>query len=112
MEVAHSIIINYRELYSEPTTNPFGTEEVDRGSCYESVYKVWRATTRALCVDVLLQNILTDFSRPIGGTRVFVQDGTSSTGTLEAVRSVSSYQGVPDQVHDRMKPFASLGDVT
>jgi UDP-N-acetyl-D-mannosaminuronate dehydrogenase len=43
---------------------------------------------------------------------VFVPDGSSSTGVLEVIYAVSIYLGVPGQVRDRMKPFASLGDDT
>jgi hypothetical protein len=110
MAVPHSIAINYRELYSEPTNNLFGTEEAGRDTCYETVYEVWRAATRALGVDVLLHNILSDFSRPIGGIGVFVPDGSFSSGVLDVLNAVASY--VPDQARDRMKSFTSLGDVT
>jgi hypothetical protein len=40
-----------------------------------------------------------------------VLDGTSSTGVLEFLHGVSIYPGVPGQARDRMKIFASLGDV-
>jgi hypothetical protein len=40
-----------------------------------------------------------------------VLDGTSSTGVLEVLHGVSIYPGVPGQARDRMKIFASLGDV-
>jgi hypothetical protein len=111
MAAPHAIAITYRELYSEPTNNPFGMEEAVKDAGYEAVYEVWRATAGSLEVDVLLQNILADWSRPIGGIVVFVPDGTSSTGVLEVMHGVSIYPGVPGQARDRMKIFASLGDV-
>jgi hypothetical protein len=82
MAAPHAIAITYRELYSEPANNPFGLEEAGRDSGYEAVCEVWRATSGALEADVLLQNILADCSRPIGGIGLFVSDGTSSTGVL------------------------------
>jgi hypothetical protein len=111
MAVPHAIAITYREFYSEPANNPFGLEEAGKDSGYEAVYEVWRATSGAFEVDVLLQNILADCSRTIGGIGVFVLDGTSSTGVLEVLHGVSIYPGVPGQARDRMKIFASLGDV-
>jgi hypothetical protein len=111
MAVPHAIAITYRELYSEPANNPFGLDKTMKDSGYEAVYDVWRAASGALEVDVLLQNILADCSRPIGGIGVFVSDGTSSTGVLEVLHGVSVYPGVPGQARDRMKVFASLGDV-
>jgi hypothetical protein len=60
-----AIAITYRELYSEPANNPFGLEEAGRDSGY--VYEVCRETSGSLKADVLLQNILADCSRPIGG---------------------------------------------
>jgi hypothetical protein len=53
------------------------------------VYEVWRETRRALIVDVLLQNILVDFSRGIGGIGMFVRDESSS---LEYWRSSMGWQ--------------------
>jgi hypothetical protein len=64
---------------------------------YEAVYEVWRATSGALEVDVFLQNILADCSRPTGGIIVFLPDGTSSTGVMEVMHGVSIYHGVPGQ---------------
>jgi hypothetical protein len=86
-------------------------EESVKDTGYESVYEVWRATAGALEVDVLLQNILSDSSRPIGGIGVFVPDGSTSTGVLEVMHGVSIYPGVPGQARDRMKIFASVRDV-
>jgi hypothetical protein len=111
MAAPHSISTNYIELYSETTNNSFGTEEAEKDLCYEALYDVLRATTRALTVDVLVQNILADFSRPIGGIGVFVPDGTSITGVLEAMHVLTSCPGIPDQSRDWMKPFALLCDV-
>jgi hypothetical protein len=91
MVVLCSIATNYRELYSEPTNNSFGPEEAERENFYEAVYEVWRATTRSLSVDVLLQNILADFIRPIGGIGVSVLDESSSTG----LEYWSPYMGSP-----------------
>jgi hypothetical protein len=111
MTVPHAIAVTYRELYSEPANNPFGLEEAGKDSGYEAVYEVWRETSGALEVDVLLQNILADCSRTIGGIGVFVLDGTSSSGVLEVLHGVSIYPGVPGKARDCMKIFASLGDV-
>jgi hypothetical protein len=111
MAVPHAIAITYRELYSEPANNPFGLDKPSQDSGSEAVYDVWRAASGALEVDVLLQNILADYSRPIGGIGVFVSDGSSSTGVLEVLHGVSIYPGVPGQARDRMQVFASLGDV-
>jgi hypothetical protein len=111
MAAPHAITITYRELYSEPANNPFGMEESVKDAGYEAVYEVWRDTAGALEVDVLLQNILADCSRPIGGIGVFVSDGSSSTGVLEVMHGVSIYPGVPGQARDQMKIFASVGDV-
>jgi hypothetical protein len=67
-----------------------GTEESDRDSCYESVYEVRRATTRALGVGVILHNIIVYFSRPIGGIGLYVPDGASSTGALEIMHPMAN----------------------
>jgi hypothetical protein len=111
MAVPHAIAITYRELYSEPVNNPFGIEEAGKDAGYEAVYEAWRATSGALEVDVLLQNILADCSRPVGGIGVFVPDGTSSTGVLEVMHGVSIYPGVPGQSRDRIKICSCLGYV-
>jgi hypothetical protein len=93
MTAPHAIAITYRELCSEPVNNPFDTEEAGKDTGYEAVYEVWRADSGALEVDVLLQNILSDCSGPIGGIGVFIRDGTSSTRVLEVMHGVSIEPG-------------------
>jgi hypothetical protein len=111
MAVPHPIAINYRELYSDPTNNPFGTCESEKETFYEALYEAWRATSRALNIDVLLQNILSDPIRPIEGIRVFVPYGTSIIVVLEIMHAVDNHPGISGQAHAIMKPFALLGNI-
>jgi hypothetical protein len=61
---------------------------------------------------VLLQNILADFSRPIGGIGVFVPDGNLPTGILKLLHGIASYPGTPGRSRDRMKIFYYEGEVS
>jgi hypothetical protein len=73
---------NYKELYADPTNNPFGKEEELVALCYSEVNEFWRATHSPLTVEALHQNIIADFSRTIGAVGVFVYDDESGTGRL------------------------------
>jgi hypothetical protein len=99
------------ELYSNPANNPFGTSEEDLEGSTRSVYQVFRATGLPLTEEVLLQNILADFCRPIGGLGVFVPDGSSPTGVLRIVHGIQLFPEVPGRSRDRLKTFAFEGDV-
>jgi hypothetical protein len=64
-----------------------------------------------LAEDVLLQNILADFSRPIGGLGIFVPDGSSPTGVLRIIHGIQLFPGIPGRSRNRLKTFAFEGDV-
>jgi hypothetical protein len=66
--------LTYSELYSDPSKNPFGTEDERKEICYSGIYQVCRATSAPMTVATLHQDILADFSRPIGGIGIFVAD--------------------------------------
>jgi hypothetical protein len=101
----------YRQLYSEPTKNPFGTNEEELEVCTRAVFEVFRATGLALEEGELLLNIQANFCRPIGGIVIFVPDGASPTGMLRVLRGVHLCPGVPGRSRDRMKYFAFEGDL-
>jgi hypothetical protein len=65
-----------------------------------------------LSSEALLQNILADFSRPIGGIGIFVPDGDSPTGILKLLHGLASYPGTPGRSRDRVKVFGYEGDVS
>jgi hypothetical protein len=85
----------YEELYSDPANNPFGRDEEVVSVCYSEVNELWRATHSPLTVDALHQNILTDFSRPIGAVGVFVYDNESGTGRLKLLHGLHSFARHP-----------------
>jgi hypothetical protein len=103
--------LTYCELYSDPADNPFGTSEEDLEACTRAAYQVFRATGLPLAEDALLQNILVDFSRPIGGLGIFVPDGSSPTGVLHIIHGIQLFPGLPGRSRDRLKIFAFKGDV-
>jgi hypothetical protein len=103
--------LTYCELYSDPANNPFGTSEEELEACTGAVYQVFRATGLPLAEDVLLQNILADFSRPIGGLGIFVPDGSSPIGVLRIIHGIQLFPGLPGHSRDRLKTFAFEGDV-
>jgi hypothetical protein len=101
----------YRQLYSEPTNNPFGTNEEELEVCTRAVFEVFRATGLALQEGELLLNIQADFCRPVGGIVIFVPDGASPTVMLQVLRGVYLCPGVPGLSRGIMKYFAFEGDV-
>jgi hypothetical protein len=76
----HPIVLNYQELYGEPSNNPCGVNEEEKEDCRQVVYDMGRATTVPVKVDALLQHILADFSRPIGCIGLFMMDKDSPSG--------------------------------
>jgi hypothetical protein len=58
--------LSYSELYADAARNPFGLDEERKEMCYAAIYEVWRSTLNPMTVETLHQNILADFSRPVG----------------------------------------------
>jgi hypothetical protein len=104
--------LTYGELYSDPAKNPFGTDDYDKEVCYSGMYQVWRATSAPLTTAILHRNVLADFSRPIGGIRIFVADDESPTGILKFLHRVDSFPGRPGHSRDRMASLCYEGDVS
>jgi hypothetical protein len=48
---------------------------------------------------------MVDFSHPVGGLGLFVQDGDSATGVLRLIHGMQSYPGAPGRSRDRMWTF-------
>jgi hypothetical protein len=78
--------------------------------CYSKVNEFWRATHSPLTVEALNQNVLADFSRPIGAVGVFVDDDESGTGRLKLLHGLHSYPGTPGYSRDRMVTMSFEGD--
>jgi hypothetical protein len=70
--------------------------------CYVAVYEVWRSTHSPLTVEAPRQNILVDFSRPIGVVRVFIADDASGTGCLKFIHGLHIFPGAPEHSRDRV----------
>jgi hypothetical protein len=111
MAVTRPHNLTYCELYSDPASNPLGTSEEDLEACTRAAYQLFRATGLPLAKDVRLQNILADFSRPIGGLGIFVPGGSSPTGVLCIIHGIQLLSGLPGRSRDRLKTFAFEGDV-
>jgi hypothetical protein len=103
--------LTYSELYSEPTKNPCDSNAEDLEACTMAAFEVFLSTAPPLAEDELLQNIHTDVCRPIGGTGVFVPDGTSPTGVLRVIHGIQILSGIPGRSQDKMKTFTFKGGV-
>jgi hypothetical protein len=104
--------LTYSELCADTSKNPFGEEEEERDICYGAIYEVWRSTSAPLASEALLQNVLADFSRPIGGIGGFVPDGDSPTGILKLVHGLASFPGTPGRPRDHMTVFGYKGGIS
>jgi hypothetical protein len=67
--------ITYRELYAEPTKNPFKIDDEVVEVFTRSVYELFRATGLPLEKDDLLRNNHAVFCRPIDGIGIFMPNG-------------------------------------
>jgi hypothetical protein len=103
--------LTYCELYYNPANNRFGMSEEDLEACTRAAYQVFWATGFPLAEDALLQNILADFSRPIGGLGIFVPDGSSPTRVPRIIHGIQLFPGLPGCSRDRLKTFAFEGNV-
>jgi hypothetical protein len=102
--------LTYSELYGDATTNPF---DMETKADYGAVFHSSRVKTRPPTVDRVLEDVLADFSRPICGIGVFVEDDESKTGHLEVARGIQPYHGIPGRhTQDRKIPFGFEGDAT
>jgi hypothetical protein len=104
--------LTYSELYADPGRNPFGIEDERKEVCYSGMYQVWRATTATLTEPTSHQNVLADFSRPIGCICIYVADDKSPTGILKFLNRVKSFPGTPGRSRDIMVSLCCEGDVS
>jgi hypothetical protein len=112
METIRPIPITYCELFAEPASDPFGAEEEEAAACIAAVYLNWRTTSDPPDVDDVEDDIISDFSRPIGGIGMFVQHERSATGVLKVLHGFQKFPGVPGKTgRDRKQLFCSVGDV-
>jgi hypothetical protein len=110
MAVPLPVTLTYGELYEDAALNPFGS---DTKAGYRAVFHSWRVETRPSTVERVLEDVVADFSRPIGGIRVFVKDDESAWGHLEVAHGIQPYHGIPGRhTQDRKIPFGFEGDVT
>jgi hypothetical protein len=63
-----------------------------------------------LTVEALHQNILVNFSRPIGAVGVFIYDDESGTGRLKLLHGLHIFLGTPVYSRDQMATMAFTGD--
>jgi hypothetical protein len=103
---------SYMALCSQPANNPFGPDEEHQELCYGAIYLVFRSTQAPLAVSVMLQNILADFSKCVGGMGMVIQYGNLETGVLQLVYGIQSYPGAPGRSRDRMRTFGYEGGVS
>jgi hypothetical protein len=100
------------ELFAEPASDPFGAEEEEAAACIATVYLNWRTTSDPTDVDDVEDDIISDFSRPIGGVGMFVQHERSATGILEVLHGFRKFPGVPGKTgRDRNQLFCYVDDV-
>jgi hypothetical protein len=69
-------------------------------------------THNSLSVEALHQNILADFSPPIGAVGVFVSDKASCSGCLKFLHDLHSFPGAPGHSRERMVTMGYEGDVS
>jgi hypothetical protein len=103
--------LTYCELFAELATTPFGSE-VDRTTArFAAVYLNWRTTGDAPDVDE--DDIISDFSRPIGGVGMLAENERSPTGVLVVLHGFEKFPGVPGKTGmERNQLFCYVGDVT
>jgi hypothetical protein len=106
------IPLTYCELIAEPASDPFRAEEEEAAACITSVYLNWRTTSDPPDVDDVEDDLISYFSRPIGGIGMFVQHERSATGVLEVLHGFEDFPGVPGKTcRDRKHLFCYVGDV-
>jgi hypothetical protein len=76
------------------------------------VNEIWRSNHNPLSVAKLHQNILADFSRPIGDIGVFVTDDESNTGRLKLLHGLHNFPGSPWHSRDCMVTMGFEGDIS
>jgi hypothetical protein len=112
MVTIQPIPLTYCELFAEPASNPFGAEEEEAAACIASVYLNWRTTSELPDVDAVEDDLISDFSRPIGGIGMFAQHERSATGVLEVLHGFQMFPGVPCKTgRERKQLFCYVGDV-
>jgi hypothetical protein len=112
MATIRPIPLTYCELFAEPANYTFGAEEEEAAACIAAVYLNWRTTIDPPDVDDVEDDIISNFSRPIGGICMFVQHERSTNGVLEVLNGFQKFPGVPGKTsRERKQLFCYVGDV-
>jgi hypothetical protein len=112
MATIRPISLTYCELFAEAASDPFGSEEEEAAACIAAVYLNWRTTSDPPDVEEVEDDIISDFSRPIGGIGMFVQHERTATRVFEVLHGFQKFPGVPGKTGRESKQlFCYVGDV-
>jgi hypothetical protein len=102
----------YEQLFSDPATNPLGTNEAEIRSSYRFIYSKYRVDDSPPMVEELEREILADFVEPIGAVGVMVASEGSKTSVLKLTHGNALYTSRPGRANvDRGTNFFYEGDV-
>ena len=104
----------YKELFSDPSNNPIGTNNDELKESLQGSYAQWRVSSNPPDVCSLHQDLLLEFQWPIGGVAVFMEASVDHhpTGVFKILHGIQHFPGRPGKhsLH-RDVTFAYLGDV-
>jgi hypothetical protein len=106
------ITLNYSEIFNEPTNNPFRQDLKKQEKCIAALYLNWRTNANAPGPYEVLEDLLLDFTRLVGGVTAFVADPHSPTGVLKVLHGFQRFAIVPGKTdQERKQVFCYEGDV-
>jgi hypothetical protein len=104
--------LTFGQRYNNHARNPLGSDADEVSEAIRIIYAEWRAEDAAPKNTELEDDILADFSLPIGAVGMFVADGSSPTGRLKLFHGFERYTGSVGRVDpDRKVNFCLEGGV-
>jgi hypothetical protein len=104
--------LTFGQRYNDRARNPLGADADEVAEALRIIYAEWRAEDSAPKNTDLEEDILADFSLPIGAVGVFDADGSSPTGRLKLFHGFERYTVSVGRVDpDRKVNFCMEGGV-
>jgi hypothetical protein len=77
-------VMSIAHLYDDHANNPLGTTEEEIAEASRIIYTAWRTSDKMPTVEILEEEILSDFVLPIGAVGMFVTEEGTSHMPIEA----------------------------
>jgi hypothetical protein len=105
-------VMSFTHLYDDHAHNPLGTTEEEIAEAYHVIYTAWRTSDKTPMVEIMEEEIISDFVLPIGAVGMFIAEEESPTCQLKLRHGFDQFACTAGHVNpDCRVDFCFEGDV-